>query len=134
MEYGLSEVSVLIKENWELRVNSKTYEILKKEREETSGEKIETLLTFAGVSVVVDDDNPLVTDDQVLLQFTVKTGEGAPLEHTITYMGYFAGLTSYFLYRPELEKHKMCANAGKALCESCEEPECNLARGWCKKK
>ena len=47
-------------------------------------------------------------------------------------MQYLINITSYILYKPHLEKHKMCVNAGKKLCKKCQEPQCDLARGGVK--
>ena len=40
---------------------------------------------------------------------------------------------SYFLYTPGLRPEMLCYYYGR-LCYKCEEPECDAAQGWMKKK
>lgn len=46
---------------------------------------------------------------------------------------FLLNLESYFLFEPTVRKRDICYNAGSPLCKKCEEPECDLARGWMKK-
>jgi hypothetical protein len=37
--------------------------------------------------------------------------------------------SSYFLLKPNVKTHEICANARSRLCEHCKE-DCELSRGW----
>ena len=47
---------------------------------------------------------------------------------------FLMNVESYLAIKGEFPYSKICINAGSKLCKKCEQPDCDLARGWMKNK
>ena len=47
---------------------------------------------------------------------------------------FLLNIESYLLIKPELTYPMICYNAKTKNCKKCEQPECDLAEGWRRKK